>query len=113
VDGSGLSIENRTTAATVALLLADFDRDTLRGPLMRDSLAVPGEEGTLDDRYATADLKARLRAKSGTLAKSGVHALAGYLDGKDGAPGYAFAVLVHSGEGRALIDQVVAELARQ
>jgi D-alanyl-D-alanine carboxypeptidase len=87
--------------------------DVLRGPILLDSLAVPGEDGTLDDRFLSADLKARLHAKTGTLGRSGVHALAGYLEGREGRPGYAFAILVRSGSGgRELIDALVNELAR-
>jgi D-alanyl-D-alanine carboxypeptidase/D-alanyl-D-alanine-endopeptidase (penicillin-binding protein 4) len=112
VDGSGLSLKNQAAAATVALLLARFAADPLRGPLLRDSLAVPGEEGTLDDRYLAKDVRGRLRAKTGTLARSGVHALAGYLDGRGAHPGYAFAILVRSGAGaRELMDGVVEEIA--
>jgi PBP4 family serine-type D-alanyl-D-alanine carboxypeptidase len=113
VDGSGLALDNVATAATIARLLLSFDRDLLRGPILRDSLAVPGEEGTLCRRLDTSDLCRRLRAKTGTLGRSGVHAMAGYLEGRDGEPGYAFAVLVRSGRGaRDLIDGIVRDLAK-
>jgi serine-type D-Ala-D-Ala carboxypeptidase/endopeptidase (penicillin-binding protein 4) len=115
VDGSGLAKENRTTAATLALLLAQVERDLLRGPVLHDSLAAPGEEGTLDDRLVTRHTKGRLRAKTGTLSQSGVHSLAGYLEGRGDEPGLCFAVLVNKrswkGDARALIDDLVAILA--
>ena len=111
VDGSGLSLDNRTTAATVARLLVDFEADPLRGPVLRRSLAVPGQAGTLRWRLKGGDLPGRLRAKTGTIARSGVHALAGYLDGRRGAPGYAFAILLNTPDaGQPLIDDLVRVL---
>jgi serine-type D-Ala-D-Ala carboxypeptidase/endopeptidase (penicillin-binding protein 4) len=115
VDGSGLAKLNRTTAATVALLLLRFDQDLLRGPLLHRSLAAPGEEGTLDDRLLTRATKGRLRAKTGTLAQAGAHAIAGYLEGRRGEPGVCFAILVNKrswrGDPRGLIDDLVGILA--
>jgi D-alanyl-D-alanine carboxypeptidase/D-alanyl-D-alanine-endopeptidase (penicillin-binding protein 4) len=115
VDGSGLARSNRTTAATVALLLLRFQRDLLRGPLLHRSFAGPGEEGTLDDRLVTRHTRGRLRAKTGTLAQAGAHAIAGYLDGRAGEPGLCFAILVNKrtwkGDARDLIDDLVGILA--
>jgi len=114
VDGSGLSAANRTTAATLARLLHTFDRDLLRGPVLYASLAVPGGDGTLSHRLRTRGLEERLHAKTGTLASRGVHALAGYVDGKDGEPGYTFAILLNGVPGgRELIDDLVVEMARR
>ena len=49
------------------------------------------------------------------FAREGVHALAGYLEGRSGAPGLCFAVLVNKrawkGDARALIDDLVELLA--
>lgn len=116
LDGSGLAVENRASAGTVALTLWKFERDLLRGPLLHDSLAAPGEEGTLDDRLVTRFTKGRLRAKTGTLGQSGVHALAGVLEAAPGRPGLAFAILVNrgrwSGNARELIDDLVEILAQ-
>lgn len=115
VDGSGLAKANRTTAGTVALLLLRFEQDLLRGPLLHRSLAGPGEEGTLDDRLLTTATKGRLRAKTGTLAQAGAHAMAGYLDARGQRPALAFAVLVNKrawkGDPRGLIDDLVGILA--
>ena len=117
VDGSGLSDDNRLTASALARLLASFDGDVLRGPVLRDSLAVPGEDGTLhkrltDPKQRDAALRARVHAKTGTL--KGVHSLVGYVDGREGARGYAFAVLLNAspadGDPKGLIDDLVREL---
>jgi D-alanyl-D-alanine carboxypeptidase/D-alanyl-D-alanine-endopeptidase (penicillin-binding protein 4) len=114
VDGSGLSLENRTTAATLARLLLSFDSDLMAGPLLYDSLAVPGQEGTLHKRLRTHGLEERLHAKTGTLGRSGVHALAGYVDGREGEPGFVFAILLNTSKGgRSLIDALVEEIARR
>lgn len=121
VDGSGLARANRTTAGTVALLLASFERDLLRGPVLLDSLAAPGEPGTLDDRLLNRFTKGRLRAKTGTLAQAGVYSMAGVIDARaatrsaPGAPGLVFAVFVNrrtwKGDPRSLIDDLVTLLA--
>jgi D-alanyl-D-alanine carboxypeptidase/D-alanyl-D-alanine-endopeptidase (penicillin-binding protein 4) len=113
VDGSGLARASRLTAGALARLLLSFDRDLLRGPVLRESLAVPGdEEGTMRKRLRDADARARVRVKTGTL--EGVRALAGYVDGRDGSRGYAFAVLLNAspadGDARDLLDDVVREL---
>ena len=112
VDGSGLSHDNRTTAATLALLLAGYEHDLLRGPLLYASLAEPGEDGTLRKRRYSKNVRGRLHAKTGTI--NGVRALAGYLDGVDGHPGYAFAILLNTTKGgRPLIDALVEEMAKR
>jgi PBP4 family serine-type D-alanyl-D-alanine carboxypeptidase len=116
VDGAGLAPTNRATASTVANLLLSLDADLLRGPLFHDSLAVPGEEGTLDDRLDDVpSLRGRLHAKTGTLGRRGVHAMAGYVDGEAGRPGRCFAILVNQrawkGDARGLIDGLVRDLA--
>lgn len=108
VDGSGLSTANRLSARALARLLAASDADVLAGGLLRDSLAVPGEDGTLERRFRDVRDRARLHAKTGTLGRTGVHALAGYVDGRDGRRGWAFAVLVNDGrvDGRGVGDDV-------
>lgn len=115
VDGAGLSKDSRLSSATLARLLASVDRDLLTGELLRDSLAAPGEEGTLMKRLRDARDRARLRAKTGTLGRSGVHALAGYVDARSGGGGFAFAVIVNDGrvDGRALCDDVARLLLEE
>jgi D-alanyl-D-alanine carboxypeptidase len=70
---------------------------------MRESLASPGEEGTLAKRFRGVAGRERIRAKTGTLGRSGVFALAGTVDGRpaaDGAArrGYAFAIVINGGQ---------------
>jgi len=52
--------------------------------LFRESLAAPGEEGSMDDRFRShPHLRERVRAKTGYI--SGVSALSGYLRLSSGA----------------------------
>jgi D-alanyl-D-alanine carboxypeptidase/D-alanyl-D-alanine-endopeptidase (penicillin-binding protein 4) len=112
-DGSGLSPKNRVSAGVLANVLASFDRDILRGPILFDSLAVSGESGTLRKRLRDRGVKGRVHAKTGTLNDTRVRALAGYVEGKAGHAGYVFAILLNGrGASTAVIDDVVRELAR-
>jgi D-alanyl-D-alanine carboxypeptidase len=119
VDGSGLSKENRLSAGALARLLLSFDRDPLRGPVLRESLASPGEEGTLAKRFRGVPGRDRIHAKTGTLGRSGVFALAGTVDGRPGADGaarrgFAFAIVMNGspaqGDPRSFEEDVVREL---
>jgi D-alanyl-D-alanine carboxypeptidase/D-alanyl-D-alanine-endopeptidase (penicillin-binding protein 4) len=73
-DGSGLSRKNRLTAASLHQVLVALHRHPA-GPEFRESLAEPGEEGTLRRRFT--GLSGRVFAKTGTL--NGVSALSGYV----------------------------------
>ena len=109
-DGSGLSTKNRVSAGVLAEVLYRFDLDPLRGPVLRDSLAVAGESGTLRKRLH--DLKGRVHGKTGTLNDVRARALAGYVDGKDGS-GSVFAILLNGRRAsHVLIDDLVREIAR-
>src|SRR6266511_1913393 len=90
VDGSGLSLLNRLTAASLVTLLqtAWFDPD-LRASFI-PVLPVAGVSGTLRDRLRTPPARGRVLAKTGTT--NGASTLAGYVTGH-----YAFAVL-HNGQ---------------
>jgi len=90
-DGSGLSHQNRATPALLARLLVAM-RQHRHGRLFVESLATPGETGSMEHRYT--ELRGRLRGKTGTLV--GVHALAGYLTRSDGRV-VVFALLINGG----------------
>jgi D-alanyl-D-alanine carboxypeptidase/D-alanyl-D-alanine-endopeptidase (penicillin-binding protein 4) len=86
VDGSGLSLSDRTTARALAALLVSAWRDpAVREPFF-DSLPVAGVDGTLDDRMRTGPARGRVRAKTGTTSVAS--ALSGYVGTR-----YVFAVL--------------------
>ncbi len=87
-DGSGLSHENRATAAAFTTVLAYMDRSPRREEWW-DNLAVPGEKiGTLRRRMQT--LAGKVFAKTGSIR--GVSALSGYVKGP-GDRTYAFSIL--------------------
>ncbi len=115
VDASGLSRENRVTAALLAEVLVlgyDGEHPVLRTAL--DGLPVGGLTGTLGDRFdgdVTGDAAGRARAKTGTL--TGANALAGSVVDDDGRL-LVFAGLVADAEttsARAALDRFVAALA--
>ncbi len=72
-DGSGLSEQNRVTCALLSSLLEQDGPDGV----IATGLAVPGEDGTLDDKLLDPELNGRVRAKTGTLRP--VTALSGWL----------------------------------
>jgi serine-type D-Ala-D-Ala carboxypeptidase/endopeptidase (penicillin-binding protein 4) len=111
VDGSGLSRLDRLTVETlVSILVAAWDNPLLRGSFLA-SLAVAGENGTLEHRLRRPPARGQVFAKTGTTSLAS--ALAGYAGGR-----YAFAV-VHNGAPlsswwcRHAQDRFVTVLARQ
>jgi serine-type D-Ala-D-Ala carboxypeptidase/endopeptidase (penicillin-binding protein 4) len=90
VDGSGLSDQDRVTCALISKVLQRGGADGI----LAGGLALPGQPGTLDDRFTGADLRDRLRAKTGTLRN--VSALSGWLTTVTGSP-LQFSVLENTG----------------
>ena len=89
VDGSGLSPNNRLTAAAIIGILVDAWNDpALRQHFVR-SLAVGGVNGTLENRMERLPARGAVLAKTGTLRESS--ALSGFVRGR-----WAFAV-IHNG----------------
>ena len=76
-DGSGMSRNSRLSARALAELLTHMHGQDDIGRIYRLSLAVPGETGTLDDRFNGIELTSAVRGKSGYL--NGVVALSGYV----------------------------------
>ena len=91
-DGSGMSRENRITAASMTAALADrFSASDF--DLYRDALSDAGSDGTLENRFRDrTDLHGRVWGKTGYI--NGVSTMSGYLHAKDGR-WYAFSVLVN------------------
>ena len=81
VDGSGLSEQDKTSPYEVADLLVEL-ASTPIGPLLRDSMAVAGETGTLAERMRDTGAAGRCQGKTGTL--TGVSNLVGYCNAADG-----------------------------
>lgn len=113
-NGSGLFDANRLSAATLVALLRDAYADASRRDAMINHLAIGGVDGTLVRRFGEAELRAKVRAKTGTLDDT--VALSGYVLRDGVAPPLVFSILVSGirgrhGELRPLVDAVVREIA--
>ncbi len=95
-DGSGLSRDNRLSAAALTSLLLD-QADGPLGSRRKDLLPVAGRDGTLESRLQQEPYAGAIRAKTGTLF--GVEGLSGYIRGPDGDR-IAFSILVNCSAGR-------------
>lgn len=80
-DGSGLSREDRISPAAMTRILATAFRDEKQFDLLRSSLGVSGESGTLRKRMRSGNAKGRVFGKTGTIR--GVRTLAGYIHTMD------------------------------
>lgn len=105
-DGSGLSHRNRATARQLAELLVRMRRHR-HADVFVQSLARPGEPGSLRRRFDDPALRGRVQAKTGTL--NDVRCLAGYATRGDGTV-LAFALLINGPSDAGLPDRVVAAL---
>jgi D-alanyl-D-alanine carboxypeptidase/D-alanyl-D-alanine-endopeptidase (penicillin-binding protein 4) len=81
VDGSGLSLEDRTSPYEVVTLLDQLAHTPL-GTVLRGDMAVAGHTGTLSERMRGTAAAGHCEAKTGTL--TGVSNLAGYCTAADG-----------------------------
>ncbi|MGC9453728.1 MAG: D-alanyl-D-alanine carboxypeptidase/D-alanyl-D-alanine endopeptidase [Phycisphaerae bacterium] len=91
-DGSGLSAGNRVTPEAVVRILTELaGRPT--GRVLLSSLAVTGEDGTLENRLAGSAYRGRVAAKTGYI--SGSSCLSGYVLDAEGAPAWVFSILVN------------------
>ena len=88
-DASGLSGADRATCSFLATLLAAGGPDGV----VAGGLAVPGQAGTLDDRFTGGELRDRLRAKTGTLRDA--TGLSGWLTTRPSVP-LAFSILTNT-----------------
>ncbi len=95
-DGSGLTRENRASPADLVKLLLHM-RSHKDGKVFIDSLPSNGAaKGTLRNRMTAADVRGRVRAKTGHI--SGVSALSGYAESLGGDT-WIFSILVNLEDG--------------
>ena len=111
-DASGLSVDNRLDAQTLARISA---LATASGPAgdLAGWLPVAGGQGTLYERYSDADSRGWVRAKTGTL--TGVSALVGTAMNPETGTSWAFAFVVNDGDilpARAALDELATVLTR-
>ncbi|MDZ4753059.1 MAG: D-alanyl-D-alanine carboxypeptidase/D-alanyl-D-alanine-endopeptidase [Phycisphaerae bacterium] len=82
-DGSGLSRENRVTAAALTAWLSTFHKDPVLGPAFIESLAVGGRTGTVRKRFQDiARTGCTVQCKTGYIR--GVSCLSGFVTAPDG-----------------------------
>ena len=82
VDGSGISRFNEITTGAIVGLLEEIYYDDLLFNDFYNTLAIMGEDGTLEDRLRSTAVEKKFRGKTGTLR--GVSALSGYLTTSSG-----------------------------
>lgn len=82
VDGSGISRFNEITTGAITGLLEEIYYDELLFNDYYNTLAIMGEDGTLDSRLRRTAVERNFRGKTGTLR--GVTALSGYLTTSSG-----------------------------
>lgn len=112
VDGSGLSLADRTSPSQIVALLSALwpARAGALAPIgtaLLDSLPVAGRTGTLATRMTKSAATGRCEAKTGTL--TGYSSLAGWCDGR-----FAFALLddgISTNAAHVVQDRIVNALA--
>jgi D-alanyl-D-alanine carboxypeptidase/D-alanyl-D-alanine-endopeptidase (penicillin-binding protein 4) len=82
VDGSGISHYNLVSVETIVQLLVGMHQRADLFPLYYESLPIAGRDGTISRRMVGTPAEGILRAKTGTI--SGVSALSGYVQTRDG-----------------------------
>jgi serine-type D-Ala-D-Ala carboxypeptidase/endopeptidase (penicillin-binding protein 4) len=115
-DGSGLSRGNRVSPETLTAWLNTFHHDQRLGPIFIESLAQPGDQGTLRRRFGSVDLSgAMLHAKSGYINE--VSCLSGYVTTSDGRR-RSFSIMINEipnrtalSHARALQERIVKVIA--
>ncbi len=78
-NGSGMGDGNRISSQQVVALLGRAWADKATATDFVGALSVAGIDGTLEKRFVNSDLKAIVRAKTGTLNNYGVSNLAGFV----------------------------------
>jgi D-alanyl-D-alanine carboxypeptidase/D-alanyl-D-alanine-endopeptidase (penicillin-binding protein 4) len=91
VDGSGMSRDNRLSAAAIVDVLRWMTQQP-ESDVFAASLPIAGFDGTLKRRLTAKEHRGRVRAKTGTLA--GACALSGYIE--TDADTLAFSILINS-----------------
>lgn len=112
-DGSGLSRDNRVSPSQMMQVLDYAYHNEATNYEFISALPIAGVDGTLKNRLF--NVRAKVRAKTGTMSKDGVVSLAGYAMSKDKEP-IAFVIIVNGRHGNAweykeTEDKIVTALA--
>lgn len=113
-DGSGMSRHNYVTPRSYALMLKTMASHPY-GKVFKDSLPVPGVDGTLANRPIGPNARKSCRAKTGYVAN--VSSLSGYVDTRSGEP-LLFVIFMNNHQcpgsvARSIQDKIVEFLASQ
>ncbi len=112
IDGSGLSPDNRIKPQQMMQVLDFAFHNYANSYEFISGLPISGRDGTL--KFRLHNVYNKVRAKTGSLAKSGVVALAGYAVSKDKEP-IAFVIMINGHSGnvwkyREMEDKIVTAL---
>ncbi|NJN59976.1 MAG: D-alanyl-D-alanine carboxypeptidase/D-alanyl-D-alanine-endopeptidase [Leptolyngbyaceae cyanobacterium SL_5_9] len=112
-DGSGLSRHNLVSPEALVQVLRAIAQSP-EAEVYRESLAIAGVNGTLQNRFRETPIQGRLFGKTGTA--SGIVTLSGYLELPDYQP-VVFSILVNQSDQpvriiRQAIDEMVLKLAQ-
>lgn len=115
-NGSGLSREERITADALLALLRDAAVHPVAGPVLLQSLAVAGVDGTAIRMGERGLMKAALgnaRVKTGSLRD--VASVAGYVQAQDGATWGVVGIVNHpqAAQARPVLDALLEWVANQ
>jgi len=113
VDGSGISRFNRISTASIVSLLEFIYLDINKFDFYYNSLAIAGEDGTLQDRFYQSSAYKNFRGKTGSL--NGVSSLSGYLTTKSNRDLIVSIIMNFKSKGqnyyRGLQDKIITYLA--
>lgn len=113
VDGSGISRFNRVSTASIVSLLEYVYLDIANFDFYYNSLAIAGEDGTLQDRFYQTSAYKNFRGKTGSL--NGVSSLSGYLTTKNNRDLIVSIIMNFKSKGqnyyRGLQDKIITYLA--
>jgi serine-type D-Ala-D-Ala carboxypeptidase/endopeptidase (penicillin-binding protein 4) len=99
LDGCGQSRYNLISAHQFVEFLSWMHQQFSFGSEFISSLPISGIDGTLSNRMTTAEMKGKVRAKTGTM--TGISSLSGYLTTKDSEP-IAFSILQNGFTGKTI-----------
>ena len=112
-NGSGLTYDNRMTAAQLVAIIQDMYKSKKTWHPFFESLPIWGRDGTLRRRKKSVILKDKARAKTGSL--DFVRAIAGVVPSA-GGENVAFAILMNGGSNmngfRGLQEKIIEAVAR-
>ena len=106
-DGSGLSRQNELTAYAITTVLLNLYKSEY-WPLYRDSLAIGGVDGTIDDYFTEEPYKGIIRGKTGYI--NGVRSFSGVCSTDRGDTIFSILANNTNGQTRTVINEIAKEI---